>query len=184
MHSIPQRVEDGSVVGGNGGIDLPDIRFRNANVLGEGAIGVNADDLHVLADVRFANAALKALAASHVHLGADKVAFLDGGDLAAHGGDRAAEFMTGNQRRVNALLRPSVPIVDMQIGPADGGDLHLHQHIVGAEAGNFDVADFSAGAAGGLDHGQHGCGHQRGPRSGGRRAGKLLILAREKRLIV
>src|SRR5207253_2280627 len=97
------------------------------------------------------------------------------------GSDCAAEFVAGDQRRMNALLRPSVPIVDMQIGPADGSDLHLHQHVVRPRAGDFDVANLSAGAAGGLDHGQHGCGHQRGPRSGGRRADKVWILAREKR---
>src|SRR5205823_7064288 len=149
---VAQRVENGSVVGGNGGIDLPDIRFGNAHVLGKGAIGINADDLHVLADVRFADAALKAFAAGDVHLGADKIAFLDGGNLAAHGGDRAAEFVPWNERGMNALLRPSVPIVDMQIGSADGRDFHFHQNVAGPEAGNLDVANFSAGAAGRLDH--------------------------------
>ncbi len=59
-------------------IELPDIGLGNDDVFGEGAVGVDADDLHVLADVRFAGAALQALAAGDVHLGGDEVAFLHG----------------------------------------------------------------------------------------------------------
>ena len=59
-------------------VELPDIALGNDDVFGERAVGVDADDLHVLADVRLADAALQALAAGHVHLGGDEVAFLHG----------------------------------------------------------------------------------------------------------
>ena len=72
----------------------------------ECAVGVNSDNLHVLTDVRLANATLQTLAARHVHLRRDEIAFLYAGDFVADGRYLAAEFVAGNQRRMNALLRP------------------------------------------------------------------------------
>ena len=120
-------------------IELPDVRLGDDDVLGECAVGVHADDLHVLADVRFADAALQALAAGHVHLGGDEVAFLDAGNFLAHGFDDAAELVPGNERRMNAALRPLVPLINMQVGAADGGHLDLDQNVGRSELrfGNF-----------------------------------------------
>ena len=113
----------------------------NDDVFGEGAVGVHADDLHVLADVGFAGAALQALAAGHVHLGGNEVAFLDAGDFIAERRHFSAEFVPGNQRGMNAVLRPAVPFVNVQVGAADGRNLHLDQHIRPAKGRNFDLAD-------------------------------------------
>src|SRR5205085_11390661 len=113
------------VLDGDRGIELPDIRLRNDDVLSKSSVGVHADDLHVLADVRIAGAALHALAAGDMHFGGDKVAFAHRCHFIAHRGDVAAEFVPGDERRADASLRPAVPVVDMQVGTADGGDLYL-----------------------------------------------------------
>ncbi len=68
MYGVAQRIEHTGVVGGDGRVDLPDIRFRNLHIFREGAVGIDADDLHMLADVGFTGAALVTLAARHVHL--------------------------------------------------------------------------------------------------------------------
>jgi hypothetical protein len=120
VHRVAQRVEDGGVLPRNGGIELPDVRLGNDDVFGKGAIGVDANDLHVLADVRFADAALQALAAGHVHFSGNKVTFLHAGNFGAHGLHRAAELVAGNQRRMNAALGPLVPLVNVQVSAADG----------------------------------------------------------------
>src|ERR1022692_1743358 len=121
MDGIAQRIENRGILRRNGGIKFPDIRFRNDDVLGEGAVGIDADDLHVLANVSFAGAALQALAARHVHLGGNKIAFLHAGHFIAERGHLAAKLVSGNQRRMNTALGPAIPVINMQVGAADGG---------------------------------------------------------------
>ncbi len=41
----------------------------------------------------------------------------------------AAKLVSGNERRMDAALRPLVPLVDVQVGAADGGHLDLHQNV-------------------------------------------------------
>src|ERR1035441_6100749 len=162
VHRVAQRVEDRRVLFRNRGIEFPDIRLGNDHVLGEGAVGVDADDLHMLADVRLADAALQALAARHVHFGGDEVARLDAGDFVAHGFDRAAELVAGNQRWMNAALRPLVPLVNVEVGAADGRHLDLDQYVGQAELRLGNFADFYARRRRGLNDGKHGIRHEDG----------------------
>ncbi len=140
---------------GDGGIELPDVGFGNDNIVGKSAIAIDADDLDVLADVTLAGAALQALAAGDMHLRRDEVALFYAGNLAANGGDMTAELVAGNQRRRNASLRPGIPVVDVQIGTADGGDLHLHKDIGGTDDGNWNLAELDPRFGLALDHGRH-----------------------------
>jgi hypothetical protein len=97
----------------------------------------------MLADVRLTGAALQAFAAGHVHFGGDEVTLLHAGDLVADGFDDAAEFVSRNQWRMNTPLRPLVPIVDMEIGAADGSDLDFNQYVGSANLGLGDFANFA-----------------------------------------
>src|SRR5260370_28490953 len=101
MHCISQRIENRGVVLRDGWIELPDVRLRDYHVLGEGAIGVDADDFYVLADVRFAGAALQALAAGHMHLGRNKITFLHAGHFVPESGYLAAKLIPRNQWRLD-----------------------------------------------------------------------------------
>ncbi len=85
-------------------------------------VGVDADDLHVLADVGFAGAALQTLAAGDVHLGGNKIPFFYARDFIAERDDFPAEFVPGDERRVNTPLGPAVPLVNMEVSAADGSD--------------------------------------------------------------
>ena len=58
VHGVAEWIEDGGIFLRNRRIQLPDVGLGNHNVLGEGAVGVHTNDLHVLADVRLAGAAL------------------------------------------------------------------------------------------------------------------------------
>ncbi len=162
VHRVAQRVEDGRVLLGDRRVELPDVGLGNDDVLGEGAVGVDADDLHVLADVRLADTALQALAARDVHFSGDEVAFLDAGHFVADGLDRAAEFVTGNQGRMNAALRPLVPLINMQIGAADGRRLDFDQHIGRAILRYRNFADFCARRGRGLNNSKHSIRHEDG----------------------
>src|SRR5262249_32959179 len=120
VHSISQRIENRSVLLGNGWIQLPDVGFWDLYELCEGAVSIHADDFYELADVRVAGTALQALAACDVHLGGNEISLFDAGDFAAVCDHLAAKFVSRDERRTYAALGPTIPIVDMQIGTADG----------------------------------------------------------------
>src|SRR5271157_403979 len=162
VHRVAQRIEDGRVFLRDGRIELPDVRLGNDDVLGEGAIRVHADDLHMLADVRFAGAALQALAAGHVHLGGNEVAFLDARHFVPDRFNRAAELVPGNQWRMNATLCPLVPLVNVQVRAADGRHLDLDQYIGGAKLRFGNFADLRARRGLRLYHGKHRIWHESG----------------------
>jgi hypothetical protein len=56
-------------------------------------------------------------------------------DVLADLDDFADELVADHHRDGNRLLRPLIPLVDVQIGAADGGALDLDQHVVGARFG-------------------------------------------------
>ncbi len=74
MHRVAERIEDGRPAVGDRGVEPPHVRFRHADVVGERAVGVDADDLHVLADVRLTGAAQRADPARDVTFRRDAVA--------------------------------------------------------------------------------------------------------------
>src|SRR5580704_1838856 len=160
VYGIAQRIKDGGVLLRNARVELPDVRLGDDHVFGESAVGIDANDFHVLADVSFAGAALQTFAAGDVHFRGNEVAFLHAGDFVAEGHHFAAEFVSGNQRRVNASLRPAVPLIDMKIGAADGGDFDFDQDIGTSEGGDFDLADVGARSRLGFHYCQHGFKHQ------------------------
>src|ERR1017187_430903 len=159
VHGVAQRIEDGCVLLRDGGIEVPDIRFGDDDVLGESSVGIDADNLDVLADVGFAGAALQALAASHVHFGGYEIALLHAGDLIAKRDHLAAEFVSWDQRRMNASLGPAVPFINVEIGAADGGNFDFDENVGASVAGNFDFADLRTWRGFRLDHCEHGAGH-------------------------
>jgi len=103
----------------------------------------------------FAGAALQTLAASHMHLGGHEIALFDAGNFVAESRNFAAKLVSGNQRRMNPVLGPAVPLIDMQVRPADGCNFYLDQYIVPAKAWDFDLADLRSWRGFRLDHRQH-----------------------------
>src|SRR5262249_50062294 len=70
VYSVPQRIQDRTVALWNAGIQLDDVGSGNLHTLREGPILIDADDSQVLADMRFTETALMAVAAIYMHLGA------------------------------------------------------------------------------------------------------------------
>src|SRR5438477_3645208 len=177
VHGVTQGIENRRVFLRDAGIQLPDIGFGDHHVLGESAVGIDADDFYVLADVGFAGAALQAFTAGDVHLGGNEIAFLHAGDFVAVGNHFAAELVAGDQRRMNAPLRPAIPFVDVEVGAADGGDFYFDQNIRASEAWDFDLANLGAGGGLRFDHRQHGIAHESDLLRTTRSRRKLFILA-------
>ena len=105
-------------------VEMPDVRRRHRDVLGETAVAIDADDLRVRADVRVAGAAEQASAVDDVAFGGHAIAFAHVGDEAADLHDFAGELVADDDRRFHAPLRPRVPIVDVNVGAADAGATH------------------------------------------------------------
>lgn len=124
-------------------------------VFGIAAVHRVAGVLLALAEGLPAGQAVLAAAAGGVQPGdADPVAFLHSGHSAAHRGDVADAFVTGNERQ-RRLHRP-VALGGMQVGVADAGGFDLHQYLPGAGQRNLDFLDPQRRAVGVHDRGFHG----------------------------
>src|SRR5205085_10786854 len=86
-------------------------------------------------------------------------ALLDAGHFVAKGRYLAAELVSGNQRRMDAVLRPAIPVVNVQVGAADGGDLDLDQDVGAPEGGDLYFANICARSSLRLDYRQHRSSH-------------------------
>ena len=97
----------------------------------------DADDLDVLANVGFACSALVTLATVDMHLGRDEVTLFHGRDFISDSRDFAAEFVSRNERRMNAGLSPGVPIENVEICAANGCDFDFDQDFCWAELESY-----------------------------------------------
>ena len=104
VERVAHRIVDAADVVRDVVVEVPDVRRRHRDVLGEAAVAVDADDACVRADVRVAGAAQQAASVDDVALGGHAVAF-------AHIGDELADFArrrrrTRARRRTAACTRP------------------------------------------------------------------------------
>src|SRR5579864_7471339 len=95
----------------------------------------------------FASAAQQTLATSHVHRGRDEIAFLDARDLISKGRHLTAELVARDERWVDALLRPAVPLVNVQVSTADRRNFHLNQNVIASERGNLHLSNLRPGCS-------------------------------------
>jgi hypothetical protein len=72
-----------------------------------------------------------------VAFGYNPGAYLDTGYLVAKGANPTNEFVAHSDRRLESALGPLVPLVDVQVGAADGCVGDIDQNIVGANPWSF-----------------------------------------------
>ena len=77
----------------------------------------------------------------------DAIADLEAAHLLAHLDDLADVFVTDVHRHRNRLLRPVVPLPDVDVGAADGGLADADHHVVVADLGLRHVGQRQAGRA-------------------------------------
>ena len=131
------------------------LRRRDAEVLRERAGPVDADALRVLAEVPAAREAVAADAADDVALAVDQVALLEALDGGAHLLDHPDELVADDHRRLDGLLGPVVPVVDVDVGAADRGLLDPDQDVVRARHRHGDLGQLEARAGPHLGKGFH-----------------------------
>src|SRR5512139_462382 len=74
-------------------------------------------------------------------LGADEIADLVALHIRTDGNDLAHEFVADGGTRLDCLLRPGIPIVDVAIRPADASFQHFDQDIVDAVFGLGNILE-------------------------------------------
>src|SRR5262249_32893283 len=76
-----------------------------------------------------AGEAVATVATDDVALAADDVARVEIADVGTDLDDAADELVPDHHRYGDRLLRPGVPLVDVQVGTADAGGEHLDQDV-------------------------------------------------------
>jgi hypothetical protein len=69
--------------------------------------------------------------------------------------DNSHKFVADGHGYRNRFLRPRVPVIDMHVGPADGGLQDTDEHIVPADFGNRNFLEPQARFGPAFDHGLH-----------------------------
>ena len=133
MDGVAERIEDRAelvvdVVG-----QRHDVERRHAHIFGEGAGDVDADAARLRVQVIAPAARGAASHADHVALARDALADPEALHVRANFGDLARIFMPDRHRGRDRLPRPLVPVEDVDVGAADPGLVHLHQHVVGTD---------------------------------------------------
>ena len=135
VDGIAERIEDGADLVVDPVGQRHDVEGGDAHIFGEGAGQVDADALGVGIEVELARRALARLFMPTTWPSPEtRWPTLRLRDVGADVGDLAGIFMADDHRHRHGLLRPVVPIVDVDVGAADAGLVHLDQHIVRARS--------------------------------------------------
>src|SRR5258708_14532204 len=116
----------------------PDIGHRQNNIFGECSWTIHANALGVRAEMPATREAVPAASANHVTFAADNLAGVKIHHVRADLDDAAHKLVANSHGHGDRLLRPIVPMVDMDIGAADAGAKHLDQNIIDVWCWTFD----------------------------------------------
>src|SRR5450759_5285701 len=155
VHRVAEGVEDGGDVEIDSLVMTPDIGHRQRDVFGESAWPVYADPHGVGAQVAPAGEAVAAAAANHVAFPADQIAREEIGDIGTHRFNPADELVADRHGHGNRLLRPIVPLEDVDVGAADAGLQYANQDVVDADLRDDDVLQPQAWLADAFDQSFH-----------------------------
>ena len=139
VHGITERVEDTGDIGIERMLVNPDIGHGQRDVFGKGAGAVNAHAARAGAEMAASREAVTAASANHVALSADELAREKVGDICAYFDNFAHEFVAHHHGDRNGPLGPLIPLVDVDIGAADGGLLYLNENVVNADRGDRNI---------------------------------------------
>jgi hypothetical protein len=120
MNCITQRVLECRDEGRNFSGSWSGVLPRNHRVLCEAAVDINTEDDGVRTNVRLTLEALDARSTHDVRLAGHKISDRPFGDPFTKLHNRSAELVANDARRLDSSRGPFVPVVDVQIGAADG----------------------------------------------------------------
>ena len=155
MRGVAEGVKEGDNVLRQALVDGNDVARRDADILRERTVAVDADADMVLAPLNIAGVTVAAVAAGDMTLAGDALADRKARDARAKLGDLADILMTDDLWGLDVLLRPLVPFVDMDVGAADRGLVDLDENFSGARHRNRHLPQLQSGAGCGFYNGIH-----------------------------
>src|SRR4029077_8972579 len=114
-------------------VGVPAVLLRNRDELSPCTGTIHADALRVWTKMTASCKAIAAVSARDVTLTDDQVAFCKTFYVIAYQIDNADKLMANDHRHPNHLLRPSVPVVDVQVRATYGCFQHSDQHVIAAD---------------------------------------------------
>src|SRR5579885_1471550 len=141
MHSISQRIKDRCHLQRNLRSVPPDVCHRQHNVFGESASTVYAYARCVCTKMTAARKAIATSPANHMAFAADPVTHMKVRDIGADFHDLTYKLMTDDERHGNGLLRPCVPLVDVQVCAANPRGQHANLYIIDSHLRLRNVLD-------------------------------------------
>src|SRR5690606_12690024 len=133
MHRVAEWIEDGAELVVYRVGQRHDIEGRYAHIIGERAGQVDADAARFGIEAVAAGPAGAAAHADGAALAGHPLADPEVADVGADLADLAGIFMAGHHGHGHGSGSPFVPVVDVDVGAADAGFLHLDENVVGAD---------------------------------------------------
>ncbi len=130
MHGISERIEDRGHIQVHAFVMPPDVCHRNSDIVRECTRTVDAHAQRVCAQVPPASQAVPATAAGDVSLTAHDIAGMEVVYIGACLHNSANELVPNRHGHRNGALGPFIPVVDVQIGPANPRAQNFDQDII------------------------------------------------------
>ena len=119
MDGVAKRVETGQNIERNGGIGVPCIGGRDRHQFRPRARPIDANTLSIGAKMPPTGQTIAAMSAGNMTFADDKIALGKPADIAADAINFADELVPDRHRDRDRFLCPRIPVVNMDIGPAD-----------------------------------------------------------------
>ena len=136
MSCITEWVHDSCHIIRDTVVQFHDIRFRNTKIFSKSTVTIYTYTNAVFADVLQTTATVTAVTASDMSLTGNTIAYLDVAYTRTYLGYNTYILMTDGHWGFDSLLAPLVPLVDVEVGTADGSLLDLDEDIVHAYLGH------------------------------------------------
>ena len=119
MDGVAKRIETGEDIERNGGVGMPGVGSGDGDELRPRARPVDADALGVGAKMPPARQTIAAMPAGDVTFADDEIALGESAHIAADAINFADELVPDRHRDRDRFLCPRIPVINMNIGPAD-----------------------------------------------------------------
>ena len=137
------------------GIEVPHVRRRHRDVVGEAPIAVDPNDLRMGTDVGIAGPTEQAPAVDNVAFCRHAVPFAHVGHESADLHDVTREFVSHDDRRFDAPAGPIIPLVNVQVRTAHAGAADTDQYFVFSDRRFGNLGQYHTGFRCSLDQRSH-----------------------------
>lgn len=142
VHCVAQWIEECSNLKVDARSMVPNVRHWQSDVLGKSTSSINADARSVFTKVSTSCHAVTATTANNVPFTAHDIACCKVTYIRTHFNNFTHEFVADNHRHGHGLLRPGIPIIDMDICATDTRFMYANQNVIDSIRGLWHIDEF------------------------------------------